>query len=141
MSPKLQCHISETTIREDVYILKAGNPTGNWTFDIGLTHQGTLGYGGQRAYSGLNTAPAAFLIFDLQLCSFLSTSDSLFCINYAPEVRRGKYWRFGVFSCCNTSLLSVYEKYCIITPNSLLSSLPVGSKLTYLIVYKINGGN
>ena len=36
MSPKLQCHISETTFGRDVYILKAGNPTGSWTFDIGL---------------------------------------------------------------------------------------------------------
>ena len=36
MSPKLQCHISETTIGRDVYILKAGNPIRNWTFDIGL---------------------------------------------------------------------------------------------------------
>ena len=31
---------------------------------------------------------------------------------YPPEVRRGKYWRWGVFL-CNTSLLTRYENYCL----------------------------
>ena len=54
MSPKLQCHISETTIGRDVFILKAGHPTGNWTFDIGLI--------GENKQKGHATLP--FLKFD-----------------------------------------------------------------------------